>query len=243
MYQPFATSDAQDAVLDRIAALAHARTGVAILDIDGCLLDTRYRQLAILRAFAERHGVWELARVEVHHFEDRDMARTLVRSGVDPRRARLLARSFRPFWLDHFFRPELTAMDHPLPGAARFCHGLQDAGLDLVYLTGRVDDCRAVTLEAFRRFGFPGAEEGRLVTKSDPSQADAAYKAEALDGIAARGPVTLAVDNEPENLRVFGERFPDAQLLWVHTDHGSAFEPEATVPRVSGFLRQGDLAV
>ena len=67
-YKPFACSMYQDKILHTMLGTCIPQTNeekpVAVFDLDGCLFDTRYRQIMIFREFASKNGVHELNFIE-----------------------------------------------------------------------------------------------------------------------------------------------------------------------------------
>ena len=103
-------------------AAADAPPGAqAVLDLDGCLFDTRPRQLQILKEFAEHTQRFALHRITAEHFTDWSLAHTLLNAGFDVASAEAIAGELQPFWFERFFAGAYVALDEPLPGAVRFC--------------------------------------------------------------------------------------------------------------------------
>ncbi len=244
-YAPFATSPAQDALLDRVLEAAR-RAGpgdLAVLDLDGCLFDTRPRQVAVLRRIASREGWTWPARVEPEHILDWDLRATLRRAGAPEAWLEARYDALRRAWFEGFFADDAPLLDHPMPGAARLVRALA-RHLGLVYLSGRHEGNRAATLRALALAGFPGPEGGaRLVLQPGRGTDYAAWKRQALDRIEGWGRPALFLDNEPDNVNLFRERYPEALVVFVETDHSARpVEPAAGIPWLRGFLRTGDVA-
>jgi beta-phosphoglucomutase-like phosphatase (HAD superfamily) len=224
---PLFASAEQDALLDRIVAIA-APGAVGVFDLDGCLFDNRPRQIRILRELASREDLPELYRVEAHHFRDWSLAHTLENAGVD----RSLAERARGEWERRFFTSAYVRHDHAMPGAAALVRACYARGMRVVYLTGRDDSMRPGTAEALRRFGFPPAP---LATKPSADEDDVAFKTRALDGMDR---VDLYVDNEPANVNVARARHPGALVVFFESDHSDRpDEPDAAIPWLRSFLR------
>lgn len=231
MYTPWRTSKAQDGVLDK--AIARAAGGTVLLDIDGCLCDTRGRQLHIFHAWGELTGDRAASAVTLEHFTDRDLKRTWIAAGGDPATVNATYDAFRTFWWERFFDDVHVGLDRVMPGAARFVHALTATGAQLVYLTGRNRGTRAASEAWFRRYGFP-LEGAIIADKPDAAVSDLAHKTQTLAGIV--GPVHVTFDNEPENSNLFADKFPTAYNVFVETDSGKG-EPYPHLPRIHGFLR------
>ena len=75
-YDPLHWSAENAALIDQI--IQHATGGgVAVLDLDGTLFDTRPRQVRIYREYASQNAVPAIFRVEEFHFRDWSIANTL----------------------------------------------------------------------------------------------------------------------------------------------------------------------
>lgn len=240
-YDPHHVSPANTALLAHIdATVAEAGPGaVAVLDLDGCLFDTRPRQVRILREAAEHLGLHPLARVREEHFTDWSLRTTLRAAGLDPAWIDAHAATVRGWWEERFFTSRYVEYDHAMPGATAFVRGLHARGLFVVYLTGRDHTMRAGTEQALERFGFPyGVERATLLTKPDTRVDDTTFKDSALEGIEALGHVALYLDNEPANVNLFRRRHPHALVVFVETDHSPRPDtPDPGIPWLRSFLR------
>ncbi|MFN7147079.1 MAG: HAD hydrolase-like protein, partial [Myxococcota bacterium] len=85
-YAPLQWSEEDAGLLARIDTLARERGAghVAVFDLDGCLFDTRPRQVQIFRELAARNGFDVLYRVTTDHFVDWSLRSTLANAGVAP---------------------------------------------------------------------------------------------------------------------------------------------------------------
>ena len=84
-YSPYESSTDQDQLLDSIVenSKTHGSEGVGVFDLDGCLFDTRSRQVHIFREYASHTGALELYSVEAIHFKDWDLGNTMRNAGID----------------------------------------------------------------------------------------------------------------------------------------------------------------
>lgn len=242
----------QDALLDRLlhqagrAAEAAGGSGgaaVGVFDLDGCLFDTRHRQIQILRELASRGGLPELYRVSPEHFVGWDLRATLEAAGLSAARVRKLYPTVRAAFDAHFFLSDYVLYDHAMPGAAALVWRCYQAGLRIVYLTGRHEEMRPGTEAALRRHGFPwGRPRTDLIMKPDFHTPDLAFKTEASRELRLIGAPALFLDNEPANVNHFAEAQPDALVVWVETDHSPApITPLPHLPALRGFLYAADL--
>jgi hypothetical protein len=242
-YSPFETSPEQDGLLGSIVATAatHGPGGVGVFDLDGCLFDTRPRQIHITREFANQHDALDLYAVKDIHFKDWDLGNTLRHSGIAEARIDGLIDAYKAFWFERFFTSQYVTFDHAMPGAVDLVRRCRAEGLQIVYLTGRDETMRAGTEASLRGFGFPlDGDECRLMVKPDFKSDDTEFKDQALRTIAQMGEPVLFLDNEPANVNKFHDRHPDAQVVFVETDHSPRpDEPHSDLQWLRGFLRQG----
>lgn len=240
-YAPMEVSAEQDAALDAAVALA-GPGAVVVLDLDGCLFDSRPRIIHLLRELAGRPGFLELYAVEPQHFVDWDLRATLLRAGVEAERAAALAVEGQAWFNEHFFRSERVLHDHALPGAPPFVWSLYQAGATVVYLTGRHEDMRPGTERALAGAGFPWARPRvHLLMKPDARTDDTQFKAEALREVRLWGPPRVFFDNEPANVNLFAAAHPEALVVFVETDHSPRpDQPAPGLPWVRGFLRRAE---
>jgi hypothetical protein len=241
-YAPLAWTEEGAALVTRIETIART-TGsghVAVFDLDGCLFDTRPRQVQIFRELAARSGYDPLYLVSTDHFRDWSLKNTLASAGVATEWIELHHATVRAWWERHFFTSDYVLFDHAMPGAATMVRGVHEAGVHCVYLTGRDIGMRAGTEESLRRHGFPFDVPGTtLLVKPDFTTDDTTFKERALEHVTAIGQVVLYLDNEPSNVNLFRRRHPDALVVFVETDHSpKPVEPDPEIPWLRSFLRR-----
>jgi hypothetical protein len=212
--------------------------GVAVFDLDGCLFDTRPRQVRIFREFAARYGFWELHQVEEQHFLDWDLEKTLRRAKVSEDFLQNHYPALRDFWKDCFFSSAYVHYDAAMPGAVALVRAVQAAGCQIVYLTGRDITMRGGTEAALRIFGFPyDQEKTHLLTKPVADLDDTLFKEQAMEVLAQLGSVCMYLDNEPANVNVYHQHHPDALVVFVETDHSpKPIEPAKALPWLRSFV-------
>lgn len=240
-YTPRATSPEQDALLDGIveAARQAGDGSVGVFDLDGCLFDNRPRQIQIFRELASQRNILELYDIELSHFQDWSLRRTLTNSGLSEQRVDELYDMVRDHWLRHFFTSEYVLYDQAMPGASALLWDCYRTGMHVVYLTGRDESMRAGTEEALARHGFPfNRPRSTLLVKPDFNTDDTQFKSEALREISTLGDPKLFLDNEPSNINLFHDSFPVATVVFVATDHSDKpVEPHPDIPWLQSFLR------
>ncbi len=242
-YSPYETSPEQDALLDQIVAHAGSTgsAGVGVFDLDGCLFDTRPRQVHIMREFASQIGALDVYAVTPESFKDWDLGNTLTNAGLPAERVAELVDDLKKFWFDRFFTSAYVRFDHAMPGAVDLVRRCRATGMKIVYLTGRDETMRSGTEESLRGFGFPlDGEECRLMVKPDFETDDTEFKDTALRIIAEMGKPTLFLDNEPANVNKFRDRYPESMVIFVETDHSPRVdEPHPSLPWLRSFSRRG----
>lgn len=238
-WRPRHRSPEQTAILEEALSLARriGAGGLAVFDLDGCLIDNRARQIHILREYGSHHDVAGLYRVQPEHFVDWDLKHTLRLAGVSDETVRDIYPGLHEYWWRCFFSDEYLVHDHAMPGAVATVRAVRAAGMPVTYLTARYENVRRGTLGTLERFGFPLGDGVHLEMKGDPELDDDVAKADALERIRPEGP-TMFFDNEPANVNAVHRRFPEAHIVFVETDHSPRpIEPEPSLPRIRGFLR------
>lgn len=238
-YAPLQWSAHDAAIVDQMYRLARERGPghVAVFDLDGCLFDTRQRQVHILWELAHHESWWPLFRVSEEHFVDWSLDHTLRNAGVDERWIEAHISRIRDWWGERFFHSDYMVHDLAMPGAVRLVREVHEAGLHVVYLTGRDERMRPGTEASLRRAGFPMADRSTLIVKPEFHMDDTAFKEGALEGIAAFGRIVLYLDNEPANVNMYRLRHPEAMVVFVETDHSPRpIEPDPAIPWIRSFL-------
>lgn len=210
-------------VLERCRAVPGKPVPVVVFDLDGTLMDNRPRTKTILAELAaelraEAHSAAELigsARIENVAYM---LAETLRLIGVD--HPEIVSRA-EEYWRQRFFSDDYLKHDTAVDGGVTFARACYEAGATLVYFTGR--DLPLMSLGSFgslRDLGFPiGVVGTELVCKSDAKIPDERFKREEGPKIRRIGQVVATFDNEPGNCNAFSELFPDADNVFVDTQH------------------------
>jgi len=217
----------QHALMSRVVARSKASPGepapVVVFDLDGTLMDNRPRTLEILRELGgvladESHAsapVLAGAKGEQLAYLLGDSLKNLGVSEKD-----LVSRA-EDFWRMRFFSDHYLKHDVAIAGAVELARACYEAGAVLVYFTGR--DLPLMGLGSFqslRDLGFPiGVVGTELVCKPDAKIPDEEFKR--VDGPKLKrvGRVVATFDNEPGNCNAFVEMYPDAENVFVDTQH------------------------
>lgn len=231
-------------ILARVDSLVAAQQlPTVVFDLDGTLLDPAPRNRAIFSLYArenprDRKRVdAALRRLPLERYAYYPES-TLARMGLTDT---ALVRRMKQHWSRHFFSNRFLGEDAALPGATAYVDSLWQHGAWIVYLTGR-DLPRMLegTAATLRDRGFPmGRARVTLIMKPDAAAKDREFKQSVLDDLARSGPVVGVFENEPANLNLLAERFPDAVAVFVDTNHSAGAPPViARAYWVRGFTLQ-----
>jgi hypothetical protein len=236
----------QQVLLARIVSRSKGTPGeappVVVFDLDGTLMDNRPRTAVILQELAaelrrEAHSAaeaLEAARTEQLAYLLGDSLRRL---GVT--HPEMVDRA-ETFWRERFFSDAYLKHDVAIEGSVELARACYDAGATLVYFTGRDLPYMSIgSFQSLRDLGFPiGVVGTELVCKPDAKIPDEAFKR--LEGPKLRrvGRVVAAFDNEPGNCNAFLEMAPEAEVVFVDTQHLPGAPPlDARVHVVADFRR------
>lgn len=217
------------ALLDRVSSEARAgRRPVVMFDLDDTLVDTAYRQMAILREFAAQDSArsrWPDAAAKMSGVESAavhyDLGDTLKALGV--REAPAILPELTQFWAARFFDNGYLMLDRANPGAVAYVRELVRRGGTAVYLTGRWEDMRPGTEASLAAMGFPPADGAsvRLLMKPTKQESDLSFKTRVFDEIAGYGEVVGGFENEPANVDAYLARFPSGLMIFLDTRHST----------------------
>ena len=223
-------------IIERCSGRTEAGPPVLVLDLDGTLMDNRPRSAQIMRDLAE---VWKDTHAE---------ASEALRAASADRLAYLFSDSLRrlkiveptlvaeatEYWRKRFFADEDLQHDVALEGSVHFVRACHARGATVVYLTGR--DLPAMGLGTFaslRTLGFPlGVAGVEIILKPDAQMADEAFKRMVAPTLARVGEVVASFDNEPANCNLFKEAYPEADVVFVDTQHvpgAPALRPDVAI--------------
>lgn len=208
------------AILSRARSVGPA--GVVAFDLDSTLFDNRPRQARIVREFGRAHGLSALDACAAAHFDSGfDMKGALVNCGLSKEEAETVLPAVRGFWLERFFTSEYCVEDDAIEGAAAFLREVTETAVRIAYLTGRPATMREGTLTSIARHGFPPPDDTQvwLLMKPSPKDNDDAFKRRAHAELGTLGTVIAAFDNEPTHANDYRQRFPEATVVHLATDH------------------------
>jgi len=200
---------------------------VVIFDLDDTLFDSRTRKFQIFREFASQAEIkrdypFSSATVMSLGVEDHlyGVEDTLTQVGV---RDDEFVQGAKQHWVERFFTNTYVATDLPIKGAVEYVNRLHRKGAVIVYLTGRdIPNMEVGTRTSLIKHGFP-IDEGdtHLFMKPDKKIADADYKGAAIEDIRELGKIVAVFENEPRNINLMAEAFPNATAVFLDTLHSS----------------------
>lgn len=253
-FEPIAQPDVLKGVIDKVveankARIRHGGKPVKVVfDLDSTIFDVKPRTLRILKEFAltpkaraisERISQWCLgleAKCLLYTLEESAKANGMPAN--DPNEREFLKEAFS-YWRERFFTHQYVMMDHPSPGAVDYVTRVVDAGATAVYLTGR--DWPGMgkgTRTMLEHWGFPvDPRVSELIMKPNAGLDDAEFKDEALRELRIESDVAALFDNEPANFHVFEKNFPDAWLVFYHSNCSTKeAKPVGRIFRIENFL-------
>lgn len=215
-----------DTILDRIQeevveTVKEGKLPVIVFDLDGTLFYTGMRTKKIFLEFAETEGDTVLKK-QVETIDARKMKyrvrKSLEDAGISDS---LLQKRMIDSWRMKFFDGTYLKYDEPLPGAVEFVNRVYDSGALVVYLTGRdVHRMLQGTVASLEKNGFPiGVQRTELIMKPKRYVRTYTYKKKALRYIKKLGVVIALFENEPANINLLHETFPEAVSVFVETSH------------------------
>lgn len=190
---------------------------VAVFDIDSTIMDTSYRNHAILVEAAEEFPEIAPAIATIRP----DEIGWSFFAAIE-KRTELLSETrerLEEYWRQRFFRDDYLTHDAPYPGVVDTIAWLIERGYTIAYLTGRDEpNMSRGTLRSFLDHGVPVAADSTLFFfKPDAAEPDLAFKVRAIEEIRAHGAVELVFENEPANANVLARAFPDAAVFLIET--------------------------
>jgi hypothetical protein len=195
---------------------------LVVLDLDGTLFDNGPRTWKLV-AEALEEGGFEAERKKLNATSNRflpylvaDFLKQAGLHGDD------LVDQVKKYWFSRFFTDRYQEYDVPLEGSVAFVKALYEAGVTMVYLTGRdVPGMLSGCTESLRANGFPvGLIRTMMILKPDFETEDLVFKKEAASFISQTGTVVAAFDNEPGNCNLFLNSWPDALSVFLDTTCG-----------------------
>jgi len=231
-------------VFERIThTLKYGGTPLVVFDLDGTLLRTGGRHLAILQEFVNtadpalsglerlRDALSEITAGDFGY----DVTDPLFARGIDNS---ALNRALLDFWSVRYFSNRYCGYDMPAPGAQDFVNAVKSAGALVWYATSRPEPTMGIgTRTSLLQHDFPLDEMAALAMRGDISQSDVDFK-EAIVAAVAQVHLVAQFENEPANANLFATAWPDA----LHFLVGDVHSPDAPEP-LPGVLHTEDFVL
>jgi hypothetical protein len=160
--------------LDSLFAPCNDEQAVAVFDIDNTVADTRYRTMAVARAFDAAHHSTHFHELTLDGV-GLDGASTAAALGLTAE----VTRAFQEFWNgpEGFWCGSRFPSDPAIERTATIVRRAHAIGLRVVWLTGRIEALREPTRDWLAQQGLP---RGTLVCKPDLSVRTAPFKIDVL---------------------------------------------------------------
>lgn len=234
-FEPHSQKEVLESILEQVRREARARIRgggkpvKVIFDLDSTIFDVKPRSLRILKEFAQTSRAREISSeiaewslklpgFKLLYTMEESARANGIPGGEEMARA-YLKEAFK-YWLDRFFTHHYVTMDHPTPGAVDYVNRVVDAGGTAVYLTGR--DWPGMgrgTTTMLEHWGFPvHPSVSEAILKPNAGLDDSEFKDEALRELRITGNAVALFDNEPANFHVFEKNFPEAWLVFYHSN-------------------------
>lgn len=201
---------------------------VLLLDLDSTLFHSDERHLQILSDYIHHHqpdhlgliGALESLKVGGHIWNPVDHLKALGISDEE------LLHHFFGYWRERYFSNDYLLHDEPVVGAPEFVRACHARGAFCFYLTGRVDGLmREGTRKSLFETGFPMDHRTHLHMKASLMDRDLEFKRSGIAEVQKRGQVVGIFENEPANLNLFHEAFPEAVAVFLDTLHSPKAPP------------------
>lgn len=211
---------------------------LAIFDLDSTLYNVSFRTQKIIEEFSVDseilrrfpHETTQLRSVQVMA-KDWGLREPLARAGLNA--SKEFFRELRRFWEEHFFSSRFLHVDIPYPGAVEYVRGLEQNGVQVIYLTGRDEpNMRVGTLKSLEKWGFPLKNPNtQLIMKSfKGSMEDETYKSVHIMELKKRFTHVWFFENEPVIIQQVIKSSPEVQVVWIDSTHsGRAHPPSGTL--------------
>lgn len=218
---------------------------LAVFDLDSTLFDVSPRLQKVLDDFAKDPMHQQLFPEAMSFFQgikaeqtDWGVSHALKRSGMTQGSPEF-QKTLLDYWRKTFFSNEYLHQDIPFPGAVDFVQRLAQAGVQIIYLTGRDQHRMGVgSREVLQKWDFPLHESlARLVLKPHRGLDDAEFKRDWFRDLQLSNyEVIWFFENDPVNIHRVREDIPEIDIIFFDSTHsGKAPEPD-TLPRIKHFV-------
>lgn len=215
---------------------------LVLFDIDSTLVHVHKRNQAILHDYFKTKESqdrsaegWKKLKDVAFLPQEWGLKETFARAQVEPHHFENSTEIFS-HWEEKFFSNEFLHHDVLVQGALEFTQEVEKAGAKIIYLTGR-DIGRMLfgTIEYFKQWRLPLHQEAELRLKPHARLSDEEFKREELLRLKSQFSSAWFFENEPVNLALAEEIWPDLHLVFLNTTHSRRKEPPAKATRLDSF--------
>ena len=227
---------------------------LVVFDLDSTLFNVSLRTQKIVETFVNDPAIREKFSSEVAELSalkitprDWGLRRAIERSGIQVTEA--FAKTLRDYWRSRFFSSEFLDADRPYPGSREAVLQLNEAGAQIIYLTGRDErNMKIGTVDSLKRWGFPLNFEKPELHSNDDSMLPANLIMKPIKGsiedeefkeiemqkivekFKSRHRDIWFFENEPIIIERVRSATPVVHLIWVDTTHSGRGENPTDLP-------------
>ena len=110
------------------------------------------------------------------------------------------------------------------PGAVAYANQLIAAGVKVLFLTGRPERKRAFTIDQLQSLGFPVDAQHTLLVMNPKDGPPEPFKPAAKPTLEKAGTPIAFFDNEKNELQMFSQQYPSAQVFELNTVSASSYK-------------------
>lgn len=209
---------------------------VVVLDLDSTLFCTAPRSQAIMEDFSKEPDFLKKYAAEIEILKFIKIRRTDWGIKEPLLRINLSAKinffdDLRKYWVSNFFTDHYLQYDTPYEGAVEFVQELSKTKARIVYLTGR-DRIRMLqgTKDSLKKWDFPFPSDENLVLKPKAGLSDSNFKKDVVEGLLKDHSHMWFIENEPVNLKIVEDHFPEVKLLFFDSTHSNRLPSPKHIP-------------
>ncbi|MDD4004618.1 MAG: hypothetical protein PHW69_05375 [Elusimicrobiaceae bacterium] len=215
---------------------------VVVFDLDDTTFDSRYKRLLIIGDFIRQPETAAAYPVETAKITPAlgnvrvikaSMRETMAALGVS-NTAFIAAVS--KFSNARIMTNEYLARETAVAGAPAYCNALYKSGARIVYITARRGMHRPGTESALRSNKLPFDTPGVAIYFNERDENVIAYKKRVLSETSQSGKVIGGFENEPDNINLFSEMFPQGYMFFLNTRKSSNTPLKPGITVINNFL-------
>lgn len=237
----------QQILTDIQAFSSQGEKSLVVFDLDSTLFDVSPRLERILLDFAAvplnkkkfPQQIRLLKNIKALR-HDWGIVGALQRVGLDGHH-REFQDAIHEYWHQNFFSNHYLQFDDIYEGALEFVQAIDNAGAEIVYLTGRdVARMQEGSFKVLQDWGFPLHENAKLILKPHLSMDDAEFKTDYFLSAQKKNYKKIYFfENEPVNLHHLLQHGPAVEIIFFESTHAGKAEPPSHLPRIINFLFSG----